>query len=287
MLYRLIDTHAHICDPVFDPDREPVLKRAREAGVAAVIAVSETLADSERNLELSMEHPMLLPAAGLSPVHLDTKQAEAVASLVRSLAESPGEAAVVSPHATSDVSNTGNHRVKKSRFWGIGEVGLDFWKVQEERDTGVQEEIFRHFIRLALELDLPLNVHSRSAGRRVIDLLLKQGVRKAQLHAFDGKASSAKPAIEAGYYFSIPASIVRSQQKQKLVRSLPLSSLLVETDSPVLGAMREERNEPARIFSAASAIAELKKVPVDKVFEVLWENTCRLYIGLEKFIAQI
>ncbi|MCG6909724.1 MAG: TatD family hydrolase [Deltaproteobacteria bacterium] len=94
-----------------------------------------------------------------------------------------------------------------------------------EKET--QQSIFTTFIRLSKEVDLPLNVHSRSAGRKVVELLMAEGVTRVQLHAFDAKASAAKPAVEAGYFFSIPPSVVRSRQKQKLVKALPLETLLL------------------------------------------------------------
>ncbi|MDH3746377.1 MAG: TatD family hydrolase, partial [Acidobacteriota bacterium] len=71
--------------------------------------------------------------------------------------------------------------------------------------------------------------------------------------------------------------VVRSVQKQKLVRRLPLSCLLAETDSPVLGADPGERNEPANAVLAVKAIAELKGLEIEEVAEVLWNNTQRLY----------
>ncbi len=108
---------------------------------------------------------------------------------------------------------------------------------------------------VALELDLPLNVHSRATGRRTIELLLGRGARRVQLHAFDGRAATAEPAVEAGYFFSVPPSIARSRQKQKLVRRLPLDRLLVETDSPVLGPEPEERNEPLNATVSVREIA--------------------------------
>ena len=122
-----------------------------------------------------------------------------------------------------------------------------------------------------------LNVHSRSAGRHVISMLLENNAKKVQLHAFDGKASTALPALEAGYFFSIPPSISRSRQKQKLVKQLPLSCLLLETDSPVLGPVPDERNEPANITHVVDAIAEIKNVSKEEVIENAFENTCRLY----------
>jgi TatD DNase family protein len=149
--------------------------------------------------------------------------------------------------------------------------------VKEDSERRLQRHIFSMFIDLSLALDLPLNVHSRSAGRQAIDMLLAAGAKKVQMHAFDGKASTALPAAEAGFFFSIPPSVVRSRQKQKLVTRLPLSSLLVETDSPVLGPSADQRNEPANIRISLEAIAQLKKTPLQAVMEAVFDNTRRLY----------
>jgi TatD DNase family protein len=110
-----------------------------------------------------------------------------------------------------------------------------------------------------------------------VEFLLKHSAVKVQLHAFDAKTAAAYPAVEAGYFFSIPPSIVRSVQKQKLVKKLPLSSLLIETDSPVLGPDRQTRNEPANALVAVKAIAELKNISEEEVMEIVKENTRCLY----------
>jgi TatD DNase family protein len=107
-------------------------------------------------------------------------------------------------------------------------------------------------------------------------LLLETNAERVQLHAFDGKVGAALPAVKAGYLFSIPPSVVRSRQKQKLVRQLPLASLLVETDSPVLGPLPSERNEPAYLVSIKT-IAEIKDIPEEVVAEAVSENTARLF----------
>ena len=100
---------------------------------------------------------------------------------------------------------------------------------------------------------------------------------KVQLHAFDGKAGTAWPASEAGFFFSIPPSLVRSRQKQKLVRQLPLSCLLIESDSPALGPCQGERNEPVNTLLVVRAIAEIKGIGENEVIEITAENTKRLY----------
>ncbi len=133
------------------------------------------------------------------------------------------------------------------------------------------------FIDLSLEIDLPLNVHSRSAGRHAVAMLLERNAHKVQLHAFDGKASAAMPAVESGCFFSIPPSVVRSRQKQKLVKQLPLSCLLIETDSPVLGPSPGDRNEPANAAVVIRAISEIKGIAEEEVIETVADNTHRLY----------
>jgi TatD DNase family protein len=248
--YRLVDVHAHICDPAFDKDRAEVLERARKAGVGGIIAVGENLSDARKNLELAKRYPILKPAAGLYPTVLELNQANEMADWIRP---------------------------KRPRLAAIGEVGLDYWAVKEDSKKELQREIFKIFIELSKELNLPLNVHSRSAGRHAIALLLENNAVRVQMHAFDAKAGAALPAAEAGYFFSIPPSVVRSRQKQKLVKQLPLSCLLIETDCPVLGPTPDERNEPANIWHSVKAIAALKDISEEAVVAAVSENTERLY----------
>ncbi len=246
----LVDVHAHICDPDFDPDRAEVLVRAQRAGVAAIVAVGENLNDARKNVELAKTYPMLKAAAGLYPTILDLDQADEMVAFIR---------------------------LNRSHLVAIGEVGLDYWAVKEDSQKEVQREILKRFVELSKALDLPLNIHSRAAGRHAIALLLENGAARVQMHAFDGKAGTALKAIDAGYYFSIPPSVVRSRQKQKLVQRLPLDCLLVETDSPVLGPVPQTRNEPANLSVAIQTIAQIKDVPEAAVMEAVAENTRRLY----------
>jgi TatD DNase family protein len=246
----LVDVHAHICDAGFDQDREKVLARARHAGVGAVVAVGENLSDARKNLDLAATEPFLKPAAGLYPTYLDLDEAEAMVAFIRT------------------------HR---NRLVAIGEVGLDYWAVKEEAGKALQRKIFRRFVDLSRELQLPLNVHSRSAGRYAVALLRESGAQRVQMHAFDGNAASAGPGVEAGYFFSIPPSVVRSRQKQKLVRQLPLACLLAESDSPVLGPEPGQRNEPANIALVIRAIAAIKAITEEAARKAIAQNTRQLY----------
>lgn len=246
----LTDTHAHLCDAAFDMDREAVLERASKKWVSTIVGVGENLADAEKNLLLAERYPAFRPAAGLYPTYLDRALAQEMEVFIRRHCD---------------------------KLAAIGEVGLDYWVVKDESEREIQRAIFRSFIGLGKELALPLNVHSRSAGRHAVTVLLEAGATKVQLHAFDGKLSAAMPAVEAGYFFSIPPSAVRSEQKQKLVKNLPLSCLLIETDSPVLGPIPQERNEPANARIALKTIAGLRGITEEEAAESIAENTRRLY----------
>ena len=156
-------------------------------------------------------------------------------------------------------------------------MGLDHWVVKDATDRDLQRQIFAEFIALSNELNLPLNVHSRSAGRVTVQFLKEQGARRVLLHAFDGKASAALQGAAVGFFFSIPPSVIRSVQKQKLVRALPLERLLLETDSPVLGPDPAARNEPRNLRVACQAVADLKGVPFEEVAERTTANARQLF----------
>jgi TatD DNase family protein len=245
----MIDTHCHVHGAEFDTDRAAVLARAVAAGVERVLTMGEGLEDNGRALCVTGEHDLLRPCLGLHPDHAD-EPLEPVVEQIRAHAD---------------------------ELTAIGEVGLDFWIAKEPGARERQRLVLRRMVALALEVDLPLSVHSRSAGHHAVSLLEDLGARRVCLHAFDGSAKHAGRAAGLGFLLSVPPSVVRSEQKQKLVRRVPLESLMLETDSPVLGPDRERRNEPANVAVAARAIAEIKGLPLDEVLAVTTANARRLF----------
>ncbi len=160
---------------------------------------------------------------------------------------------------------------------GIGEVGLDNFYIRDLPQMGMQEGRLKRSIAIAKEQDLPLVIHSRSAGKKTLALLQSEGAERVLMHAFDGKAGDAMDAVRRGYFFSIPTSVVHSEQKRKLVRLLPLESLMLETDSPVLAPVRGEINEPANLIRSAEAISLIKRVPIEEVVRATSANAARLF----------
>lgn len=263
----MIDCHSHLTSHEFDADRAAVLRRACEAGVTHVAIVGQDAAENAGVLA-SMHTaeaggPRLLPFLGLHPDRFTDDQPP------------------IAPEEIDAIC--AEIRAKRDAITGIGEVGLDHWRCKTEERRALQREAFVRLVDLAVELDLPLNVHSRSAGHHTLDLLLERGAKRVLMHAFDGKAGHALKGAEAGYVFSIPPSIVRSEQKRKLVRVLPLGALALETDSPVLGPDPMQRNEPANLRLSLAAIAEIKGVAEVEVAAATTATARRVFgIGEER-----
>ncbi len=253
----LVDTHAHMTAPEFSSDLDQVLQRAEAAGVVGILCVAEDPHDSRAVLDLAARWPVLRPAVGLHP----DRAAKAEAGVLLDQAKAVAELA----------------RAERARLVAIGEVGLDHWRAREPEERDAQAEALRMFAALSLELDLPLSVHSRSAGRRTIELLLEAKAERVVMHGFDGRAAHALRGVDAGFIFAVAPSVVRSRQKQKLVARLPLESLVLETDSPVLGPEPGERNEPANVLVAAREVARIKQIDLEQVAEVTTANALRLF----------
>ncbi len=248
---RLVDAHCHLQDEEFDKDRDEVVERSRRAGIAFAVTSSLNLADASKVLEIADRYRGYVYACiGLDPANLDANEVEGVREFTR---------------------------MHRSKIVGVGEVGLDNCRVREDEPRELQIRFFREWIELAEELYLPLIVHSRSAGKHAVQVLLESGFTRVLMHAYDGRAGWALKVAEEGLYFSIPTSVWYSEQKQKLVKALPLSSLLVETDAPVLSPIRGKRNEPANLIHAVEKIAELKDVTEVEVAESTTKNAESLF----------
>lgn len=257
----MIDCHAHLASEDFDADRDAVRLRAAEAGVSAVLVVGEDGDDNERVLRVAAEAPAagarMLPCLGFHPDRFaDDRPLPARAELDRAI---------------------GQIRAHAGEIAAIGEVGLDYWVTKDEQRRAAQRALLEEMAALSNALGLALNVHSRSAGHYTLDLLLACGAERVLMHAFDGKAGHAARAAEAGFLFSVPPSVVRSAQKQKLVRRLPLDALCLETDSPVLGPEPDLRNEPANLVFARELIAQVHGCTAERVDEVTGSNARRLF----------
>ena len=248
---KLVDTHCHIEQSEFDTDRRQVIARALELGVA-MISSAIAIQEYEKLLTIADEFETVHASLGLDP----TSFASVEQALVKI-------------------------RENKSRIIAIGETGLDHYLIRDHDDRRLQEQAIREIIVLAAEFGLPIQIHSRSAGRKAVEVLTNAEAGNVHMHAFDGKASIARSASrDLGYYFSIPPSVVRSPQKQKLVKAVDIERLLLETDSPVLGPEKGVRNEPSNVLIALQEVSRMLRRDEEELREIILENTLRLYDGI-------
>ncbi len=248
---QLVDVHCHLGDEAFKDDLGPVLDRASREGVTAVISSTVSLTEAQRSMEISAQYPhFVYTSIGSDPSQLEEARVRPIMETVRA---------------------------NRTRIVGIGEVGLDHYWVTEPSRRDYQLRLFKEWISLAVELELPLTVHSRSAGYESLKTLESVELERVLMHAYDGKVGHAMQAAESGTLFSIPASVVHSEQKQKLARRLPIENLVLETDAPVLSPIKGQRNEPANLKYSVAKISELKQMDVELVAEIISGNATRFF----------
>ena len=120
-------------------------------------------------------------------------------------------------------------------------------------------------------------VHSRDATKDTYDILKEYNL-KGSIHCFSGSLETALEFIKLGYYLGIGGVLTyKNSNLPGVVKKLPLTSLILETDSPYLSPVRGKRNEPANVFIVASFLADLLHVPIEKIEEVTYQNTVALF----------
>ncbi len=255
----LIDSHCHVAEPEFDADRDQVLRRAAESGVATIVCVGATgpAETNQRTLALlGRDAPLAIVATvGIHPHHA-TSGDDAAFALLERLARAPGVVA-------------------------IGETGLDFH--YNFSPPAAQRAAFVRTVALARTLGLPLVVHVREAHVEAADLLRAEGAATVGgvIHCFTGARDDARRYLDLGFHVSV-AGIVTFRNAEPLreaVRSVPLDRLLVETDAPYLAPVphRGRRNEPAHVRVVAEAVAAVRGEPRVAVAEATTANARRLF----------
>jgi len=136
---------------------------------------------------------------------------------------------------------------KQKKIIALGECGLDKHYLKDDTTFAEQERVLRKLMRIAKKYDLPIILHTRKAEERVLELLIEEGVVKADFHCFCGKAALGERIAKHGYYLSIPSCVENNSQFQSLVKKLPLDKILTETDCPYMGPDKGARNDPSTV----------------------------------------
>ncbi|MFH1562381.1 MAG: TatD family hydrolase [Nitrospirota bacterium] len=246
----MIDVHCHLHDEKFNQDLDQVIRRAKDAGVAKIIISTVDFEEIQKACRIVQTYKDYVElTVGCSPTLFDETEIERIREFIKN---------------------------NRDKIIGIGEVGLDYYWVEGEQ-RATQRKLFKEWIAMAKEMNLPLIVHSRSAGKYAIEILLENPPQRVLMHAFDGKKGWAKKGEEAGFYFTIPTTVVHSIQKQNLVEFLKIESLMLETDSPVLAPVRGERNEPANLKYALETVSSLKNLTEEEIAKIIAATTTNFF----------
>jgi TatD DNase family protein len=252
----MIDSHAHLDDPVYDPDRNDVIRRAFDSGLEAIVTIGCDLKTSRAAVEIADRNDRIFAAVGLHPheaSHADDETLEAL----RTLARHP-----------------------KVVAWG--ETGLDYHYMHSPKEA--QQEAFRNQVRLAREADLPVVIHMREAEADTFKILQseKSDRLRGVFHCFTSGASACREALELNFMISLSGIVTfpKAGELRAVAENVPLDRLMIETDCPYLTPVphRGSRNEPSFVRYVATKIAELRpSVTLETVTAATAENTRRLF----------
>lgn len=169
--------------------------------------------------------------------------------------------------------------LERERPVAVGECGLDYFVEGLDRDQ--QQRYFVEQLRLAREFDLPVIVHARRAVDAVIEAIRQIGGLRGVVHSFPGSPEQARQLWRLGFMLGIggPVTYERAARLRRLVASMPIEHLLLETDAPDQpGAGHQgERNEPARLVEVCEAVAALRGVDVAEIAVSTTRNAVRLF----------
>ena len=247
----LVDAHCHLGDAAFDPDRDAVLGRAREAGIEHVVVIGGTLAESERAVALARAYPGLSATVGIHP-H-DARQWSAAADArLRDLLGLPEVVAV-------------------------GETGLDYHYDHSPREA--QRRAFEAQLALGAELRKPVVVHAREADGDMAAALAGSAATVI-LHSFSSGTGVFDAGMAIGAYFSFSGMITFQRWSAAVpLTAYPPDRLLVETDGPYLAPVphRGKRNEPAYVRAVAEGVARARGDTMEFVGQRTTENARRVF----------
>lgn len=273
----LIDSHCHIDFTEFDLDRSAVIKRAAALGVQQLIVPGVSQAGWQKTIQTCAQYSSLNLALGLHPIFITEHQPQHLLEL--------------------------DALVEQHKPIAIGEIGLDFYRPsahsqktksahrhdnnsadgQQELNTEREKQMayFAKQLIIAKRHDLPVIIHNRKAHDQCIKLLQEITVKGGIIHAFNGSIQQAEKYIDLGFLLGFGGMLTyrRSNKLRRLAEAIPLSSIVLETDSPDMVVARHKgtRNSPEYLPDVMQALADLKEVERQVVAELTTANVLQKF----------
>ncbi|HEU0283392.1 MAG TPA: TatD family hydrolase [Gallionella sp.] len=266
-----IDTHCHLDAAEFGGSQAALVEAAQATGVGRIVVPSVARANFAAVRRLCERFPACAPAYGIHPMYTGDATPEDLTTLREQLVQ-PDTAAV-------------------------GEIGLDFFI--EHHDRARQEYFFTEQLKLAREFDLPVLLHIRRAQDTVLKHLrqfygsagpstkLRTGLRTGIAHSFSGSRQQADEFIRLGFKLGFGGAMThpRATRLRELATTLPLDSIVLETDAPDIPPAflpAGEPNKPEYLPRIAQTLAELRGMPLEKIAEATTANALAVLPKLGK-----
>ncbi len=238
-----IDVHCHL-DML--KDIEGVISNSRKNKVLRIVTAGVDVRTNRKSLELAEEFEEVEVAIGIYPDEALKMSDEEIDSEIRFI------------------------KKNVEKIVAIGEVGMDF--KGENKNVKKQINVFEKFIKLSIELDKPIVVHSRKAEEECIEIMEKMKAKKVVMHYFSGGLKLVERIVKNGWFLSIPTAVKNSEHFQKVAEIVPLENLLCETDSPYSHPDKKFPNEPGNVVESYKMIAKIKKIPLESIEKKIEEN---------------
>jgi len=233
---QLIDTHCHLDNERFSPDRIEIIDRCHERGVTKIIVPATSASGWLQLLMLCETQKSLYPALGLHPMFISSHKDEDIKLLKNWIQD---------------------HR---QQVVAVGEIGLDYY--DEQLDRKRQQKLFEAQLHIAQETDLPVILHVRKAHDRILKTLKRIPVKGGIVHAFAGSEQQATRYIDMGFKLGFGGTVTyeKSRRIRHLAKNLPLESIVLETDAPdmVVSSHHGERNSPEYLPEVLTSISSLR-----------------------------
>lgn len=254
----IFETHAHYDDEKFDEDRVELLSHLlRENNIGNIVNVGATFRGCKDSIKLAEEYDNVYAAIGIHPEEID--------------------------EINEDVINWLRENSSNPKVVAIGEIGLDYYWVKEPEQRAKQRLWFDRQMDLALELNLPVIIHSRDAAEDTLNTIIRYNTQglKGIVHCYSYSKEIAMEYVKMGWYIGV-GGVVTFKNGRKLVETveaIPIENIVLETDCPYMAPVphRGERNSSIYLSHVAEKVAELKGLSVKEVEDITYENALRVY----------
>jgi len=248
---KFVDAHIHLSDEEYSGCIEEIIVKSKDSSVVALVSNSMDLETSIRSLKLAKQYPgMVYAALGIHPWNVNALTEEELRQTMKLISE----------------------KRQNKELIAIGEIGLD---CKYETIWDKQLMVFNEMLHLAEKLDLPVIIHSRGTTAKIVEMLPSYNLKKVLLHWFSSPISALSKVVENGYYITEGPPTAYSNGIREVVRKIPLTNLLTETDGPVRffkQPFEGKRTTPAFIPTVVKSIAEIKNMELADIAEQISKN---------------